>query len=56
LDFNKTIGEIMIYVVENTNLVNNNYITINRGDIVAGFDPDPGDIVILRIVKNERDF
>jgi len=46
----------MIYITENTNLVNNNYITINRGDIIVGFDPDPGAIVILRIVKNERDF
>lgn len=46
----------MIYIVENTNLVNDDYITVNRGDIIVGFDPDPGAIVILRIVKNERDF
>ena len=46
----------MIYTVENTALVNNNYITIKRGDIIAGFDPDPGAIVILRFVNNERDF
>jgi len=46
----------MIYVTANVNLVNNDYITINRGDIIVGFDPDPGAVVILRIVKNQRDF
>jgi len=46
----------MIYTVDNTNLVNNNYITINRGDIIVGFDPDPDAVVVLRIVKNQRDF
>ena len=46
----------MIYITENTNLVDDDYIIINRGDIIAGFDPDPGAIVILRIVKNQRDF
>lgn len=56
MDFNKTSGEIMLYIVEGTNLIDNDYITINRGDIIAGFNPTPGAVVILRIVKNERDF
>lgn len=46
----------MIYITKEYNLVNNDYITINRGDIIIGCDFSFPTIGILRIVKNERDF
>lgn len=46
----------MIYTTESIALVHENYLTINRGDIIAGFDPVNKAVIVLRIVKNERDF
>ena len=46
----------MLYITESVALVHANYLTINRGDIIAGFDPVNKNIIVLRIVKNERDF
>jgi len=50
----------MIYITEKVILIDSDYITINRGDImstkigcIGGGIPG---IVIFRIVKNERDF
>ena len=46
----------MRYKVYSAGLVNGNVVTVYRGDIIAGFDPDPGAVLILRIQKNERTF
>lgn len=46
----------MLYLSNATTLVNGNYITINRGDIIVGLDMDLATVVVLRIVKNQRDF
>jgi len=46
----------MIYNVENIELVADNFVTINRGDILVGMGHVSKDIVIFRLVTNERDF
>lgn len=46
----------MIYVVENIDFVDNNFVTINRGDIIGGMNAGLGKIVVLRLQKNQRDF
>lgn len=45
----------MRYEVEYIALVENTYVTLNRGDIVAGVAIDPASLVLFRIQKNERE-
>lgn len=47
----------MKYTVEYTVLVNNNYITLNVGDVITGMALyRPAELVVNRINKTGRDF
>ena len=46
----------MMYELEYVALVENNYITINRGDIIVGIEMDLNQIVVLRLINNQRYF
>ena len=48
----------MKYTIKYVSLVNNNYVTLNVGDIVTGISESraPYDVVILRINKTKRNF
>jgi len=45
-----------MYELEYVALVENNYITINRGDIIVGIEMDLNQIVVLRLINNQRYF
>ena len=54
MDFTEKTGERLKYEIEYVALVENTYVTLNRGDIIAGVALDPQSVIIFRLRNNVR--